>query len=57
MAGTTTKISDARPHRRHRQLKARQGPMFPGNIVAQSARDETLHRVMEIIRLRQDKII
>jgi len=33
MAGTATKRSDAR-RRRGAQLKARQGPMFPGNTVA-----------------------
>ena len=52
---TTTKRSDARRHRHRRrrrrreQLKAQQGPMFPSNQLAQSARDDSLDRVMIII--------
>ena len=45
----TTKRTDAQRRRRRQQLRTPQGPMFPGNREAQTARNDTLERVMSII--------
>ena len=54
MVVRTTKRADARRRRRRQQLMARQGPMFPGNREAQSARNHTLERVMCIIDSKEE---
>ena len=50
----TTKRTDAQRRRRRQQLRTRQGPMFPGNREAQTARNDTLERVMSIIDSKEE---
>ena len=48
-SSTRASIARRRRHRRNMQLQNRQGPMFPGNKVAASARDTILQTIMDDI--------